>query len=291
MSIAPGDRLEGLASPAKRRRNKDGSAVCCLQLAHSERHAGTGSPAVKVQGHPRLRARRPAGWKLNSCVLVCGSGLNAAATRTSLQEGGGLSIVAERLRSAAKHVQSALARPGPTSTPRLQGATATCARTSSRAWRCASEAHRRTDSLAKQRRDELAGELRATPAVYRLLRRNNDGRLRVDRAAVADEACFDARCVAWSPPLSPGPRRCRLVTAAVWAGRVPVISGSPGLTRGLALGGRRGNSEAAGSNREQQGATVPQRARYCNRCPLAISGGARYKYGKRRGCAAGVGAV
>ncbi len=61
--------------------------------------------------------------------------------------------------------------------------------------------------MAKQRRDELAGELRATPAVYRLLRRNNDGRLRVDRAAVADEACFDARYVAWSPPLS-GPAVC-----------------------------------------------------------------------------------
>ena len=50
-----------------------------------------------------------------------------------------------------------------------------------------------TDAWTKQRRDELVGELRTTPALYRLLRRTNEGKLRVDRAKVRAEARFDGK--------------------------------------------------------------------------------------------------
>lgn len=39
----------------------------------------------------------------------------------------------------------------------------------------------------------MAGELRATPALYRLLRRTKDGKLRVDKAAVDAEARYDGK--------------------------------------------------------------------------------------------------
>jgi transposase len=47
----------------------------------------------------------------------------------------------------------------------------------------------------KQRRDELVGELRTTPGLHRLLRRTPEGKLRVDRATVADEARYDGKFV------------------------------------------------------------------------------------------------
>ena len=42
-----------------------------------------------------------------------------------------------------------------------------------------------SDSWTKQRRDELVGELRTTPALYRLVRRTKDGLLRIDKGAIA----------------------------------------------------------------------------------------------------------
>ena len=50
-----------------------------------------------------------------------------------------------------------------------------------------------SDDWTKQRRDELVGELRTTPAVYRLLRRTTDGKLRLDKAKVANEARYDGK--------------------------------------------------------------------------------------------------
>jgi hypothetical protein len=50
-----------------------------------------------------------------------------------------------------------------------------------------------SDTWTKQRRDELVGELRATPALRRLLRRTKDGKLRLDKGAIANEARFDGK--------------------------------------------------------------------------------------------------
>jgi transposase len=50
-----------------------------------------------------------------------------------------------------------------------------------------------TDAWAKQRRDELVGELRATPALFRFVRRSADGLLRIDKGAVTNEARFDGK--------------------------------------------------------------------------------------------------
>ena len=42
-----------------------------------------------------------------------------------------------------------------------------------------------SDEWTKSRRDELAGRLRTTPALWRLVRRLGDGRFRIDKAASA----------------------------------------------------------------------------------------------------------
>ena len=159
-----------------------------------------------------------AGWRLNRCVFVCDSGFNSAATRTYLQRGGGHYIVAERLRSAAKDVQSALARSGRYHkvAGNLEVKEIGIGEGARRQRFCICfnpevaerDRHVRenlvsylekridgSDAWTKQRRDELVGELRTTPAVYRLLRRTKDGKLRVDRATVADEARFDGKFV------------------------------------------------------------------------------------------------
>ena len=52
-----------------------------------------------------------------------------------------------------------------------------------------------TDAWTTQRRDELVGELRTTPGLYRLLRRTPEGKLRVDKAKVASEARDDGKFV------------------------------------------------------------------------------------------------
>ena len=50
-----------------------------------------------------------------------------------------------------------------------------------------------SDTWTKQRRDELVGELRNTPALHRLVRRTADGLLRIDRGAIANEERFDGK--------------------------------------------------------------------------------------------------
>jgi Transposase DDE domain len=157
-----------------------------------------------------------AGWSLNRVVFVCDSGFNSAANRSYLSGGGGHYIVAERLRSASAEVRGALSRAG-----RFhvvdghlevkevwvgKGARAQrfcvwhnpeVARRD-QAVRANLVAHLESrvggsDTWTKQRRDELVGELRTTPALYRLLRRTKDGKLRIDRGRVADEARYDGK--------------------------------------------------------------------------------------------------
>jgi len=159
-----------------------------------------------------------AGWMLHRVVFVADSGFNSADNRTYLSTGGTHYIVAERLRSASKEVRQALARAG--RYQHVQGnlevkevRVGDGAR-SQRFVICHNpevasrdEAVRAnlvaylerkiegTDEWSKQRRDELVGELRTTPGLYRLLRRTGEGKLRVDKAAVAAEARYDGKFV------------------------------------------------------------------------------------------------
>jgi hypothetical protein len=50
-----------------------------------------------------------------------------------------------------------------------------------------------SDAWPRSRRDELVGALRTRPALYRLLRRTKEGKLRLDHAAVAREARLDGK--------------------------------------------------------------------------------------------------
>jgi len=157
-----------------------------------------------------------AGWMLNRVVWVADSGFNSVANRAYLQKGGGHYVVAERVRGGSKEAQSALARPG-----RFQKVAANLevkevrVGAGARAQRFVvchnpdvaerdqvvranlvaylAERIEGTDAWPKQRRDELVGELRTTPALYRLLRRTKEGKLRVDAATVKNEARFDGK--------------------------------------------------------------------------------------------------
>ena len=50
-----------------------------------------------------------------------------------------------------------------------------------------------SDAWPRARRDELVGALRTRPALYRLLRRTKDGKLRLDRAAIKRDARLDGK--------------------------------------------------------------------------------------------------
>jgi hypothetical protein len=159
-----------------------------------------------------------AGWMLHRVVFVADSGFNSADNRSYLASGGAHFIVAERLRSTAADVRQALARPGRyhavdgnlevkevrvgegaraqrfviCHNPEVAGRDKAV-----RANLVAHLTHRieGTDAWTKQRRDELVGELRTTPGLYRLVRRTPEGKLRVDKAKVASEARYDGKFV------------------------------------------------------------------------------------------------
>jgi hypothetical protein len=157
-----------------------------------------------------------AGWMLSRVVWVADSGFNSVANRAYLQRCGGHYIVAERVRGGSGEAKAALARAGryhkvagnlEVKEVRLgDGARAqrfcVChnppAAARDRAVRenlLAYLAHKieGSDTWDKARRDELVGELRTTPALYRLLRRTKEGKLRIDKAAVAAEERFDGK--------------------------------------------------------------------------------------------------
>ncbi|MHB8329260.1 MAG: IS1634 family transposase [Acidimicrobiales bacterium] len=157
-----------------------------------------------------------AGWMLNRVVWVADRGFNSVANRAYLQRGGGHYVVAERLRNASGEAKEALARPG-----RYHSAAGddevkevrvgegareqrfvVChnpeAAERDKAVRANLVAYveseiEGSDQWTKSRRDELAGKLRTTPALWRLVRRLSDGRFRIDRAAIANEAKLDGK--------------------------------------------------------------------------------------------------
>ena len=181
-----------------------------------------------------------AGWSLHRVVWVADSGFNSAANRGYLQKGGGHYIVAERVRGGSAEARAALARAGryhavagnlevkqvrPGDGARSQrfvichnpevAARDKIVRGNLLAY--LQDKIAGTDDWPQQRRDELAGELRTTPALFRLLRRTKDGKLRISKGAVANEARFDGKFLlrtsddtltppAWPPPASSSTR-------------------------------------------------------------------------------------
>ena len=157
-----------------------------------------------------------AGWMLNRVVWVADRGFNSVANRAYLQRGGGHYVVAEKLRNASGEAKEALSRPG-----RFHHAAGNLevkevrvgeGARSQRFVVCFNpETEERdqqvranlvayletqiagTDEWTKSKRDELAGRLRTTPALWRLVRRLNDGRFRIDQAAIAKEAKLDGK--------------------------------------------------------------------------------------------------
>ena len=157
-----------------------------------------------------------AGWMLNRVVWVADRGFNSVANRAYLQRGGGHYVVAEKLRHASAEAKEALSRPGryanvagnlAVKEVRVgEGAReqrfVVChnpeAATRDQQVRANLVAYLETqiegsDEWTKSKRDELAGRLRTTPALWRLVRRLGDGRFRIDKAAIANEAKLDGK--------------------------------------------------------------------------------------------------
>ena len=157
-----------------------------------------------------------AGWKLNRVLWVADAGFDSAANRVYLQRGGGHYVLAEKLRSRSSEVQAVLSRAGRYRT--IAGNLAVKevrmgeGVRSERFVLCfdpeAAERDRRvrtnllaylerktsgSDVWPQRRRDELLGELRATPALARLLRRTPRGLLRIDAAAASREQRLDGK--------------------------------------------------------------------------------------------------
>ncbi len=157
-----------------------------------------------------------AGWMLNRVVWVADRGFNSVANQAYLQRGGGHYVVAEKLRNASGEAREALARPG-----RYHSAAGNLevkevivgdgerrqrfvvcrnpeAEERDRQVRANLTAYLEsqlcgTDEWTKSKRDELAGRLRTTPALWRLVRRLSDGRFRIDKAAIARETGLDGK--------------------------------------------------------------------------------------------------
>jgi len=157
-----------------------------------------------------------AGWMLNRVVWVADRGFNSVANRAYLQQGGGHYVVAEKLRNASGEAKEALARPGryhqAAGNLEVKEVIVGEGERRQRFVVCHNpEAEERdqqvranlvaylesqidgTDEWTTSKRDELAGKLRTTPALWRLVRRLGDGRFRIDKAAVAGEEKLDGK--------------------------------------------------------------------------------------------------
>jgi len=155
-----------------------------------------------------------AGWRLNRVVWVADSGFNSVAGRAYLKRGGGHYVLAERLRRGSAEARAALSRAGryrrvagnlQVKEVRLKdGARAERFVICHNPEAAARDREVRgnliaylesqiagSDAWPRVRRDELVGALRTRPALYRLLRRTKEGKLRLDAAAVAREERLD----------------------------------------------------------------------------------------------------
>jgi transposase len=155
-------------------------------------------------------------WMLNRVIWVTDSGFNSQTKRAYLQRGGDHYVVCEKLRSASADAKAALSRAGRyhavagnLSVKEVRvgdGARAqrfcVCVNPEAKARdeivrnNLVAYLTRRiegSDAWERRRRDELFGELRATPALLRLLRRTKDHYLRIDHGAIARDAHFDGK--------------------------------------------------------------------------------------------------
>jgi hypothetical protein len=155
-------------------------------------------------------------WMLNRVLWVSDSGFNSATNRAYLQRGGEHYIVCEKLRQASAEARTALARPGRyhlvEGNLSVKEVRVGDGARSQRFVVCVNpEAKARdeivranllayldkriagSDQWSRQRRDELVGELRATPGLARFLRRTTDHKLRLDKAAIRRDAHFDGK--------------------------------------------------------------------------------------------------
>ncbi len=153
---------------------------------------------------------------LNRVVWVADRGFNSVANRAYLQRGGGRYVVAEKLRNASGEANQALARPGryhvAAGNLEVKEVVVGGGARRQRFVVCrnpeAAERDREvranlvaylesqiagTDEWTTSKRDELAGRLRTTPALWRLVRRLNDGQFRIDKAAIAKEEKLDGK--------------------------------------------------------------------------------------------------
>jgi hypothetical protein len=157
-------------------------------------------------------------WMLGRLLWVTDSGFNSAANRVVLQGGADGYIVAEKLRSADAQATDALARPGRYK-PVAGNLSVKEVRVgegarSQRFCVCRNPLAADRDATVRgnivaylegqiagsdawtvQRRDELVGKLKATPAVSRFLRRTGGDQrlLRIDKAAIAGDARYDGK--------------------------------------------------------------------------------------------------
>lgn len=165
-----------------------------------------------------------AGWNLHRLVWVADRGFACAANRAYLTRGGGHYIHAEKLRHTNIEATAALARPGRYKkvadnlrvkevqvAPGGGGNGDQGARTQrfvvchnpeqadrDAAVRARLVAHLQeliadSDAWTPRRRDELVGSLKGKPGLRRYLRRTTSGLLRIDQAAVKNEAHLDGK--------------------------------------------------------------------------------------------------
>ena len=155
-------------------------------------------------------------WKLGRVIWVTDRGFNSARNRRYLQRAGGHYITGEKLRGDAKEAKAALARAGRYQrvAPNLEVKEVVLddgvmrdrfvvCRNAEEAARDAAVRERLlaqleaaiegSDDATPPVREALACRLRTKPAYRRFLRLTAHGLLRVDRAAVADEARLDGK--------------------------------------------------------------------------------------------------
>jgi hypothetical protein len=157
-----------------------------------------------------------AGWNLHRLVWVADRGFNSVANRAYLQRGGGHWVLAEKLRSGTAEAKAALSRAGRYHVVAgnlrvkqvrvgdgARGARFVVCHNPEQAERDRQVRENLLGYLGEQiagshewtpeRRTELVGKLRTKPGLWRYVRRTTDGKLRIDRAAVAREAHLDGK--------------------------------------------------------------------------------------------------
>ena len=155
-------------------------------------------------------------WKLGRVVWVADRGFASAENRRSLQRAGGHDIIGEKLRGDSAEAQAALARPGRYHTVAdnlrvkevvlddgvMRDRLVICHNPEQaerdRAVREALVARleatiAESDALPADRREEIACQLHAKPAIRKWLRVTPAGRLRIDHAAIRAEEHLDGK--------------------------------------------------------------------------------------------------